>query len=215
MPVYEYNALDQRGKNLKGIIEADSESQARAKLRSGGNYPVSLKESKARVGGASQSWFSTSLFNRITPEEVYVITRQLSTLHGAGIPLDTALSSLVEQTRNTALKKVLAQIKGKVSEGKTLAQSMGEHPKLFPHLYINMIRAGEESGSLDVVLEQLADFSEKQQELKGVCGRRCTIRCSWPSSAPPFCSSSSPISFPISPRSSRTWSRPCPCPPCF
>ena len=167
MPVYEYNALDQRGKNLKGIIEADSEFQARAKLRSGGNYPVSLKESKARVGGASQSWFSTSLFNRITPEEVYVITRQLSTLHGAGIPLDTALSSLVEQTRNTALKKVLAQIKGKVSEGKTLAQSMGEHPKLFPHLYINMIRAGEESGSLNVVLEQLADFSEKQQELKG------------------------------------------------
>ena len=167
MPVYEYNALDQRGKNRKGIIEADSESQARAKLRAAGNYPVSLKESKVKAEGASPSWFSTSLFNRITPEEVYVITRQLSTLHGAGIPLDAALSSLVEQTRNAALKKVLAQIKGKVSEGKTLAQSMGEHPKLFPHLYINMIRAGEESGSLNVVLEQLADFSEKQQELQG------------------------------------------------
>jgi general secretion pathway protein F len=167
MPVYEYKALDQRGRNLKGIIEADSESQARAKLRSGSKYPVSLKESRVKAGATSQTWLSTSLFNRISSEEVYVITRQLATLHGAGIPLDTALSSLVDQTRNTALKKVMAQIKGKVSEGKTLAQSMGEHPKLFPHIFINMIRAGEESGSLSVVLEQLADFSEKQQALKG------------------------------------------------
>jgi general secretion pathway protein F len=167
MPVYEYKALDRRGKNLKGIIEADSESQARAKLRSGGRYPVSLKQSRVKAESTSQTWFSTSLFNRISSEEVYVITRQLATLHGAGIPLDAALSSLVDQTRNTALKKVMAQIKGKVSEGKTLAQSMGEHPKLFPHIFINMIRAGEESGSLSVVLEQLADFSEKQQALKG------------------------------------------------
>ena len=167
MPVYEYMALDQRGKDLKGIIEADSESQARAKLRTSGKYPVSLKESRVKAGSASQTWLSSSLFNRISSEEVYVITRQLATLHGAGIPLDAALSSLVDQTGNPALKKVMAQIKGKVSEGKTLAQSMGEHPKLFPHIFINMIRAGEESGSLSVVLEQLADFSEKQQALKG------------------------------------------------
>jgi general secretion pathway protein F len=167
MPVYEYKALDQRGKNLKGIVEADSESQARAKLRSSGKYPVSLKESQVKVGARSQTWLSTSLFNRISSEEVYIVTRQLATLHGAGIPLDTALSSLVDQTRNPALKKVLAQIKGRVSEGKTLAQSMGDHPKLFSDIFINMIRAGEESGSLSVVLERLADFSEKQQALKG------------------------------------------------
>lgn len=167
MPVYEYTALDQRGKNLKGIIEADSESQARAKLRSAGSYPVSLKESKIKQGAASHSWLSTSLFNRVTSEEIYIVTRQLATLHGAGIPLDMALNSLVAQTRNPALKKVLAQVKGKVSEGKTLAQALGDHPKLFSNIFINMVRAGEESGSLSVVLERLADFSEKQQDLQG------------------------------------------------
>ncbi len=167
MPVYEYKALDQRGKDLKGIVEADSESQARAKLRSAGKFPVSLKESRTKTGDASQSWLTSSLFNRITSEEVYVATRQLATLHGAGIPLDATLTSLVEQTRNPALKKILAQIKGKVNEGKTLAQAMGEHPKLFSNIFINMIRAGEESGSLSVVLERLADFSENQQALKG------------------------------------------------
>ena len=167
MPVYEYTALGQRGNNLKGIVEADSESQARAKLRSSGKFPVSLKESRVKTGAASQSWLSSSIFNRISSEEVYVITRQLATLHGAGIPLDTALASLVEQTRNPAMKKVLIQIKGKVSEGKTLAQALGDHPKLFSNIFINMIRAGEESGSLTVVLERLADFSENQQALKG------------------------------------------------
>ena len=167
MPVYEYTALGQRGNNLKGIVEADSESQARAKLRSSGKFPVSLKESRVKTGAASQSWLSSSIFNRISSEEIYVITRQLATLHGAGIPLDTALTSLVEQTRNPAMKKVLIQIKGKVSEGKTLAQALGDHPKLFSNIFINMIRAGEESGSLTVVLERLADFSENQQALKG------------------------------------------------
>lgn len=167
MAVYEYKALDQQGKNRKGIVEADSESRARAKLRSAGKFTVSLKESKVKTGAVSQSWLTSSLFNRITSEEVYVITRQLATLHGAGIPLDAALASLVEQTRNPAMKKILAQVKGKVNEGKTLAQALGDHPKLFSHIYINMIRAGEESGSLSVVLERLADFSENQQALRG------------------------------------------------
>lgn len=167
MSVYEYKALDQQGKSLKGIIEADGEAQARAKLRVSGKFPVSLKQSQTKTGGASQSWLSSNLFNRVSSEEVYVITRQLATLHGAGIPLDAALHSLIDQTRNPALKKVLAQIKGKVSEGRTLAQALGDHPKFFSNIFINMIRAGEESGSLSVVLERLADFSENQQALKG------------------------------------------------
>ncbi len=168
MPVFEYKALDQQGKNLKGIVEADSESQARVKLRSAGKFPVLLKESRSKAGSAaSQSWLNSSLFNRISSEEVYVITRQLATLHGAGIPLDAALNSLIEQTHNPALKKVLAQIKGKVNEGKTLAQALADHPRLFSNIFINMIRAGEESGSLSVVLERLADFSENQQALRG------------------------------------------------
>jgi general secretion pathway protein F len=95
------------------------------------------------------------------------MTRQLATLMGAGIPLVQALDSLVEQTRNSVLKKVIAQVKGSVNEGNTLTNALGEHPRLFSAIFINMVRAGEASGALDIVLERLADFSEKQEALKG------------------------------------------------
>ena len=168
MPVYDYSALNQQGKTQKGIIEADGEGHARAKIRLLNLYPVAIQESKTKnVSGQGQLGIAARLLRRISSEEIYVVTRQLATLHGAGIPLDLALSSLIEQTRNAQLKMVLAQIKGRVNEGKTLAQAMGEHPRLFSTIYVNMIRAGEESGSLSVVLERLADISEKQQDLRG------------------------------------------------
>ena len=166
MPVFEYAALNAQGKKKKGVIEADGLAQARAKLRSQGLYPVSFKESvSSQRGGGSR--LSFGLFSRISAEEIFVITRQLATLLGAGIPVDNALSSLSEQTANPTLKKVLGQIKSEVNEGKTLAQAMGNHGKVFSPIFVNMVRAGEESGSLGVVLDRLADFSEKQQDLRG------------------------------------------------
>jgi len=167
MPVYEYRALDKKGKNTKGIIDAESESQARLKLRSSGKYPVSIKESRSKSGSAGKRGVSLGLFERVSAEEITVLTRQLATLLGAGIPLIQGLSSLVEQTVNATLKRVIAQIKESVNEGNTLTQAVAEHPKLFSSVYINMVRAGEASGSLDVVLEKLADFGEKQEALKG------------------------------------------------
>ncbi|MCK5517291.1 MAG: type II secretion system inner membrane protein GspF [Desulfobulbaceae bacterium] len=167
MPVYEYRALDKKGKNLKGIIDAESESQARSKLRSSGKYPVSIKESLSKSGLAGKKSGTIGFFTRVRSEEINVMTRQLATLIGAGIPLIQALTSLVEQTGNSSLKKVIAQIKESVNEGNTLTQALGEHPKLFASVYVNMVRAGEASGSLDVVLEKLADFGEKQEVLKG------------------------------------------------
>lgn len=168
MPVFEYKALDSKGKNIKGILEANSESQARTKLRSQGKFPVAIVESsskKSKAGGRSSQ--GISLFERVKAEEISIMTRQLATLMGAGIPLVQALDSLVAQTRNAVLKKVIAEIKGSVNEGNTLTNALSEHPKLFSSVFINMVRAGEASGALDIVLERLADFGEKQQALRG------------------------------------------------
>ncbi len=168
MPIYEYKAFDQKGKSKKGIIEADSEASARNKLRAVGMYPEELKENFSQSSKKGKKKLTTSFsFERIKSAEIHIFTRQLATLLGAGIPLVSSLSSLLEQTSNPALKKVLAQIKDNVNEGNTLTNSLARHPKLFSTIYINMVRAGEASGALDIVLEKLADFGEKQQMLQG------------------------------------------------
>jgi general secretion pathway protein F len=168
MPVYEYLALDKNGKNRKGIIDADSASSARKKLRTAGNYPINIKESSTKKHTKSgRKSISFSLFERIRAKEVHIFTRQIATLLGAKIPLIPALTSLINQTVNPAFKKVIAQIKESVNEGNTLTNALAEHPRIFSNIYVNMIRAGEASGSLDIVLERLADFGEKQEALKG------------------------------------------------
>ena len=167
MAVFEYKALNVKGKNVKGIIDADSEAQARTRLRSLGKYPVSITAITTgpnKTGGRGQR-FTT--FRGVKSEEVSIMIRQLATLLGASIPLVQALESLVAQTRNSALKKVIAQIKGTVNEGNSLTNALGEHPKIFSAIFINMVRAGEASGTLDIVLERLADFAEKQEALRG------------------------------------------------
>ncbi len=167
MPVYEYSALDRAGKNVTGIIDADSMVAARQKLRASGKFPVQVKEttSKAKTEAAA-SLSSLAIFNRVTDEEIHALTRQLATLLGAGIPLVGALDALMEQTASAPFKKIIAQIKESVNEGNSLTYSLSRHPKLFSNIYINMVRAGEASGSLDVVLERLAEFGEHQQALK-------------------------------------------------
>jgi general secretion pathway protein F len=168
MPVFEYHALDEKGKKIKGIVDENSESLALIKLRSEGKYPVSIQVSRSKqskTGGRGGQ--GLGLFERVKSEEVSVMTRQLATLLGAGIPLVQCLDSLVAQTRNAVLKKVIAQVKGSVNEGNTLTNALAEHPKLFSSIFINMVRAGEASGALDIVLERLADFGEKQEVLKG------------------------------------------------
>lgn len=167
MPVYEYTALDNSGKKIKGIIDADSRAAARQKIRHAGNYPVDIHEStpvsRKKKEGTSSSF---SFGQRITRQEVHVATRQLATLLGAGIPLVQALNGLADQTQNQALKKVVAQLKDSVNEGNSFTIALSDHPRLFSRIFVNMVKAGEASGSLDVVLEQLADFGESQQALR-------------------------------------------------
>jgi len=168
MPVYEYTALDGAGKNVSGIIDADSAVAARQKLRGSGIFPVQVKTTSSRPKDVpSRSVTITHIFQRVKPGELSATTRQLSILLGAGVTLVASLDALIAQIANPLLKKVMAQVKEDVNEGRSLAFSLSQHPKIFSQIYINMVRAGEASGSLDLVLDRLAEFSEHQDALRG------------------------------------------------
>ena len=170
MPVYEYTALNAQGKKHKGVMDADSMSAARQKIRKDGSYPVEIKETLSRgrkkKGADKKNALSLQFGSRIKQQEIHVATRQLATLLGAGIPLVPALSGLIEQTTNKSLQTTITQIKDSVNEGNSLTSSLAEHPRLFSKIYVNMVQAGEASGSLDVVLERLAEVGEQQQALR-------------------------------------------------
>ncbi|HDM75533.1 MAG TPA: type II secretion system protein GspF, partial [Deltaproteobacteria bacterium] len=167
MAVYEYVAFDERGKEIKGIIDADSPRLARQKLRASGIFPISLKEEQKEASEVGTKDISLRWFTkRIKLADITVMTRQLATLVGAGLPLVTSLNGLLEQTENPALKRIIAQIREKVNEGNSLAAALSEHPRVFSPLFINMVEAGEASGTLELVLERLADFIEQQQSLR-------------------------------------------------
>lgn len=167
MPVYEYTALDSAGKKQKGIIDADSLAAARKKIRHDGSYPVDIQETVPRSREKKKRDFSSiKIGHSVKQQDIHVATRQLATLLGAGIPLVPALTGLIDQTVNQGLKTIIAQIKDAVNEGNSLTSALTEHPRLFSKIYVNMVRAGEASGSLDVVLERLAEFGENQQALK-------------------------------------------------
>lgn len=167
MPVFEYTALDVRGKTTSGIIDADGLQTARQKLRSSGKFPVAIREAQAveakkdRPGLRLGAWLS-----RVKPADVAMTTRQLATLIGAGFPLVSALEALLPQTHSHALKRTLARVKDLVVEGNSFAHALAQFPGVFPPIYINMVRAGETSGTLEIVLERLAEITEKQQALK-------------------------------------------------
>ena len=168
MPVYEYTGLNSSGKTLKGILDADSDVVAREKLRSSGIFPVDVKEALSKskdlpAGPGSM----VRLLRGVKPGEVSAMTRQLSTLLGAGVPLVKSLDSIITQMANPLFKRVMAQIKESVNQGNSLAFSLSQHPKIFSNVYVNMVQSGEASGSLDVVLNRLADFGEHQQALRG------------------------------------------------
>ncbi len=168
MPVYEYKAFNQAGKTTTGIIDADNPVTARQKLRASGIFPVEVRETVSRARGMSTRQAPVSfLLQRVKPVEISVLTRQLSILLGAGVTLVASLDALLAQISNPLLKKIIAQVKESVNEGNSLAFSLSQHPRLFSQIYVNMVRAGEASGSLDLVLERLAEFSERQEALKG------------------------------------------------
>ena len=168
MPVYAYKGVSSAGKNLKGTISAENIRAARARMRSDGVYLTDIHEAdvqqEVRAASGAPSRFAIKLPVRIPTQERSLATRQLATLVGAGIPLVESLSALVEQIEHAALKSIFAQIRDRVNEGASLADSLAATGK-FDTLYVSMIRAGEASGALDKVLERIADYLEDQVRL--------------------------------------------------
>ena len=167
MPVFEYVAIDSAGKSRKGIIDADSARAARQKLRADGIYPTRLEETHAEEISERPSRLQFKFpLKRVQRAELVSTTRQLATLLSAGLPLVSALSGVLEQTKRPALRKVLSQVRERVKEGMSLANALMEHPAVFPSVYTAMVNAGETSGTLELVVERLADFGEQQLALQ-------------------------------------------------
>lgn len=167
MAVFEYIALDARGKKVSGIIDADSAAAARQKLRSARIFPVSVREARAgEVKPEARTFSFSRRLKRIRPAEAAMLTRQLATLLGAGFPLVPALDTLLSQGRSHTFNRILAQVKDSVVAGSSFAAALARYPGTFSALFINMVRAGETSGTLEIVLDRLAEIGEKQEELK-------------------------------------------------
>jgi len=171
MTVYAYKGLDSRGKAVAGVRDADSPRTVRGLLRKEGIFVTQVAEERARAAiggkGLSREVDLKRMLDRVRPQDVAILTRQLSTLLRAGIPLAESLSALTEQATSDKLRSALAEVRTKVNEGSSLADALAVHGKIFPPLYVNMVRAGEAAGNLDEILLRLADFQDGQVKLRG------------------------------------------------
>jgi general secretion pathway protein F len=167
VPVFQYRALDGGGKAVQGLREADSPRSLRTALRRDGVFLTEvLGEQQAKAQERREVNVRRFLLGRVGPRDLAVATRQLAVLTRAGVPLVDALTALVEQVEHERLKRSLGDVKQRVNEGSSLADALAAHPRVFSTLYVNMIRAGESSGALEIVLVRLADFTESQARLR-------------------------------------------------
>lgn len=160
MPVFKYKAINSQGNTVDGTIDAETVKTATDKLKKDGFFPSAIDEVQKGQGG------KFTLFKGVNTAELAISTRQFSTLISAGLPLEASLATLSEQTEDQKLSQVLSQVREKVSEGGSLANSLKDHKHIFSDIYTSIVKAGEASGNLDVVLLRLADFLEKQAALR-------------------------------------------------
>jgi general secretion pathway protein F len=152
------------------MMDATSIREAKLKLRSQGMFVSTITEEAHGLANPLKNISLRGLLDRVGMEDLTVTTRQLSTLIGASIPLVDALSALYEQTDAPAMKKTIAQVRDSVNEGLSFGEALAQHKRVFPDLYVNMVRSGEASGALDVVLLRLAEFMEGQHRLRAKIG---------------------------------------------
>jgi len=191
MPKYEYVALDNRGKETKGSVEVASQNEAIGRVKEMGLFPTKIIEAekvaekkpakgKARSapraggkkGGALNMQINLNikipgLGSKVKPKVLTTFTRQLATLVDSGLPLLRGLRVLEKQERNAALKRILGELALAIEGGSTFSEALAQHPKVFNRLFVNMVKAGELGGVLEVVLKRLAEFAEKAQKIKG------------------------------------------------
>jgi len=165
MPVFEVRGFDSQGRTIKDVFDADSEKALRLQLKREGIFIEQIIEKGARAKRRGEIDFS-KYFERISISDLSIVTRQLATLIKAGIPLVEAIAALVDQTSNMKMKNILSDIKNRLNEGSNLADALSHYPDVFSNLYVNMVRAGETSGTLEIVLERIADYTENQAKLR-------------------------------------------------
>ena len=181
MARFKFTALDAKGKEVHGEIDADSQSMAVARIREKQYFPTKVEElaagggaaAPAKKGGGKKSAMQMELKlpkflqGGVKAKQLTTFTRQMSTLVNAGLPLMRALRVLQRQEKNVALRDAVVQMAESIESGSTFAEALAAHPKIFDRLFVNMVKAGEIGGVLDVVLARLAEFQEKAEKIKG------------------------------------------------
>jgi type IV pilus assembly protein PilC len=179
MPIFHYIALDQNGKEQSGQMEAANENEVLMSLRQAQLYPTQVvadnsaqaatikkQVSKVAAKNSSSKGASVGVKTTVKPKSLMVFTRQLATLIDSGLPLLRSLTILSRQEPDAKLKSVINALAEGVQTGSTFSDALGQYPKMFNRLFINMVKAGELGGVLEVVLNRLAEYQEKAQKLK-------------------------------------------------
>src|SRR6266568_9676231 len=186
MPKYSYVAMDSRGKESKGTIEVASQNEAIGRVKEMGLFPTKIVEvdkvkeapdkrakgagkpaGKKKGGGINLNIQIPGLSGRVKSKVLTTFTRQLATLVDAGLPLLRGLRVLEKQEKNPTLKSIIAELALSIEGGSTFSEALAQHPKVFNRLFVNMVKAGELGGVLEVVLARLSEFMEKAQKIKG------------------------------------------------
>ena len=185
MPKFSYVAMDNRGKETKGTIEVANQNEAIGRVKEMGLFPTKIvevektkekgdKKSKAKPAakGAAKKGISINikipgLGGGVKSKVLTTFTRQLATLVDAGLPLLRGLRVLAKQERNATLKRIIEELAVSIEGGSTFSEALAQHPKVFNRLFVNMVKAGELGGVLEVVLTRLSEFMEKAQKIKG------------------------------------------------
>src|SRR5947209_12644674 len=190
MPKYSYVAMDAHGKESKGTLEVASQNEAIGRVKEMGLFPTKIVEldkpsakdkggdkkgaapakakAKGKKGGSMQINIKIpGLGGKVKSKVLTTFTRQLATLVDAGLPLLRGLRVLEKQERNPTLKNIIGELALSIEGGSTFSEGLAQHPKIFNRLYVNMVKAGELGGVLEVVLNRLSEFMEKAQKIKG------------------------------------------------
>jgi type IV pilus assembly protein PilC len=173
MPTYTYEAMDNTGQEVKDTIDANSEQEASARIREKGYFVTKIaekgrgKKTKADAKAQPKRRKKAGMgFGRVSQKKLTVFTRQLSTLQDAGLPILRSLRVLENQNKGGKLKACIGGVIEDIESGSTLSEAMAKQPKAFDNLYVNMVKAGEAGGALEVILQRLAEFKERAQSLK-------------------------------------------------
>src|SRR6266516_6699840 len=175
MPTFKFEAMDTTGSEVKDSVDAASEEEAQQKIRNMGYFVTKItevagkgkgkgKDGKAKKGGRKKGQVFT--IGGCSSKALCTFTRQFSTLQDAGLPVLRSLKILEGQMKPGVLKNALLDVVDDVEGGSTLSEAFAKHPKCFDRLYVNMVKAGEAGGALEIILQRLADFKEKAQQLK-------------------------------------------------